>query len=173
MRQLRKYETNLNCINILKNLVARPSETKTSAEFFSCHSEMFPNFTKDHLISRFNHRSTQSTVESQREKENPQNSVLGGWNAARLQFCAARAAVSKIVRPTVRRWRPMVGIQKLQPRPSNLNKHLFAGFVGLERSKFSKINHRTEYVNSRVVVGISIKIFCLNTKGNSTHGADT
>ena len=156
---------------MLKNLVVHPSGMKTSAEFFSClqkcfrisqRTTWFPGSTIDHR-ARWNPKG----------KRGIHRILFRGLERGTIAVCAARAAVSKIVRPTVRRWRPMVGIQKLQPRPSNLNKNLFAGFVGLERSKFSEINHPTEYVNSCVVVGISIKIFCLNTKGNSVSWTDT
>lgn len=64
-------------------------------------------------------------MECQRQKDNPQNPV----SALERGTIAVRAVVSKIVRPTVRRWRPMAGIQKLQPRPCNSNKNFFAGFA--------------------------------------------
>lgn len=75
------------------------------------------------------------TVDQGWKRERRIVKVSKGWNAA-----VARAAVSKIVRPTVRRWRPMVGIHKLQPRPSNLSEAPFRWPRRAKRTKFSKIN---------------------------------
>lgn len=68
----------------------------------------------------------------------------------------ARAAVSKIVRPTVRRWRPMVGIHKLQPRPSNLSEILFGGLAGRREQNFPRL---TRPRRVKLSLGVSIKIF--------------
>lgn len=99
---------------------------------------MFVNYANGHSDSAFVFDRGR-IEESRRGKEVFAEFRFGGLERGAIAVCAARAAVSRIVRAVVRRWRPMVGIQVIQPRPSNLNRDLFVNSIGRRGQKFRRL----------------------------------
>ncbi|KAG7189388.1 hypothetical protein KM043_017035 [Ampulex compressa] len=89
------------------------------------------------------------------KEENPQN-VIRGFGNVRQSCTVARGVVSRVVRITVSRWRLLVGIQDLQPRPCDLNDDLFAAdspdsTALFQRQIFPRLFPRSECIFNRTL----------------------